>query len=106
MSRSVRGVVGSRGRPLLVFAGVLAAMAAVVAGLSTTASASKGTAGHAAPYRLAARNNFLGNDWRPQVERLATLTAKTPAFKNLVNLKIVNSQNTNQAQLADLNNII
>jgi ribose transport system substrate-binding protein len=106
MSRSVRGVVGSRGRPLLVFAGVLAAMAAVVAGLSTTASASKGTAGHAPPYRLVLSNNFLGNDWRPQVERLATLTAKTPAFKNLVNLKIVNSQNTNQAQLADLNNII
>jgi ribose transport system substrate-binding protein len=104
MSRTVRGVVGNRRKRLFAFAALLATVAAVVAGISATASASK--AGHAPPYTLVLSNNFLGNDWRPQVERLATLTANTPAFKNLVKLKIVNSQNTNQAQLADLNNII
>jgi ribose transport system substrate-binding protein len=103
MSRRVREVAGSRRRRLFAFAAVLMAVAAAVAAFSTMASAKTD---HAAPYTIVLSNNFLGNDWRPQVERLATLTAKTPAFKNLVKLKIVNSQNTNQAQLADLNNII
>jgi len=51
-------------------------------------------------------NNFLGNDWRPQVERLATLTANIAPFKGKVSMKIVNSADTNQAQISDLNNII
>jgi ribose transport system substrate-binding protein len=104
MSRTMRRVVGGGRRRLIVIAALVGVAAAGIAGFSATASASK--AGHAPPYTLVLSNNFLGNDWRPQVERLATLTAKTPAFKNLVKLKIVNSQNTNQAQLADLNNII
>jgi len=86
-------------------AGVAAAAAAAVVGVSSTASASRAAA-KSPPYTIVLSNNFLGNDWRPQVERLATLTANTPAYKNLVKLKVVNSQNTNQAQLADLNNII
>jgi ribose transport system substrate-binding protein len=104
MSRTVGAVIGRGRRRLITVAAALGILAAIVATISGTASASK--AGHAPPYTLVLSNNFLGNDWRPQVERLATLTAKTPAFKNLVNLKIVNSQNTNQAQLGDLNNII
>ena len=58
------------------------------------------------PYTFVLSNNFLGNDWRPQVERLATLTSNVAPFKGNVSMKIVNSANTNQAQISDLNNII
>ena len=57
-------------------------------------------------YTFVLSNNFLGNDWRPQVERLAQLTAKVKPFAGVVNVKVVNSQNTNEAQLSDLDNII
>lgn len=51
-------------------------------------------------------NNFLGNNWRPQVEHLAQLTAKYKPFKGHVKVKIVNSANTVEAQNASLNDII
>jgi ribose transport system substrate-binding protein len=51
-------------------------------------------------------NNFLGNDWRVQVEKLAELTAALEPFKGRVNVKIVNSQNTVQAQVSDLQSIV
>jgi ribose transport system substrate-binding protein len=90
----------------LVVVGALAAALAV--GLATSASAGKSSfkAKHGPPYTFVVSNNFLGNDWRPQVEKLATLTSKLPPFKGKVNVKIVNSQSTNQAQIADLNSII
>jgi ribose transport system substrate-binding protein len=86
----------------------LALVVAVTAALTSGASAGKAgkKAGHAGPYTFVLSNNFLGNDWRPQVERLAQLTAKIAPFKGNVSMKIVNSQNTNQAQISDLNNII
>jgi ribose transport system substrate-binding protein len=82
--------------------------AAVIAMLASGASATKSSraAAHSGPYTFVLSNNFLGNDWRPQVERLATLTAGVAPFKGQVTMKIVNSQNTNQAQISDLNNII
>lgn len=82
--------------------------AAVIAMLASGASATKSsrTAAHSGPYTFVLSNNFLGNDWRPQVERLATLTAGVAPFKGQVTMKVVNSQNTNQAQISDLNNII
>jgi ribose transport system substrate-binding protein len=65
------------------------------------------TASAATPsYTFVLSNNFLGNDWRPQVERLAQLTAKVKPFAGVVTVKVVNSQNTNEAQLSDLDNII
>jgi ribose transport system substrate-binding protein len=80
--------------------------AAAIATLAGGASASKATAHGGPPYTFVLSNNFLGNDWRPQVERLATLTSNIAPFKGQVTMKIVNSQNTNQAQISDLNNII
>lgn len=77
--------------------------ASMALGSVSTASAS---AVHSPPYTMVLSNNFLGNDWRPQVEKLAQLTANVPPFKGLVNLKIVNSADTNQAQLSDLDSII
>lgn len=72
----------------------------MVATTSTAQASSKSS------YTFVLSNNFLGNDWRPQVERLAELTANVPPFKGVVNLKVVNSTDTNQAQIADLNSII
>ena len=73
---------------------------------SASAGTSSTKAKHGPPYTFVVSNNFLGNDWRPQVEKLAQLTAKLPPFTGKVNVKIVNSQCTNQAQIADLNSII
>jgi ribose transport system substrate-binding protein len=57
-------------------------------------------------YTFVVSNNFLGNDYRPELLRVAKLTADLPPFKGRVDLKIVQSQPTAAAQLADLNNII
>lgn len=97
----------SRVRTVLGLAVVLGLAAALSAGLVATAGAGGSrTAAHQPPYTFVVSNNFLGNDWRPQVEKLAQLTAKLPPFAGKVNVKIVNSQSTNQAQIADLNSII
>jgi ribose transport system substrate-binding protein len=85
----------------------LASAAAVTAIVSSGASASKlASAAASKPYTFVLSNNFLGNDWRPQVERLAQLTANVAPFKGNVSMKIVNSAATDQAQISDLNNII
>ncbi len=89
--------------------GITLALAAVVTAILTTganAGKSSKAAAHTGPYTFVLSNNFLGNDWRPQVEKLAQLTANVAPFKGNVSMKIVNSQNTNQAQISDLNNII
>jgi ribose transport system substrate-binding protein len=57
-------------------------------------------------YTFVLSNNFLGNDFRPQMERLAQLTAALSPFKGVVKFRIVNSASTTQAQIADLNNIV
>ena len=93
----------------VVSLGVTLALGALLtAALTSGASASKSakTAARSGPYTFVVSNNFLGNDWRPQVERLAQLTANIPPFKGKVNVKIVNSADTNEAQISDLNNII
>ena len=57
-------------------------------------------------YDFVVSNNFVGNDWRPQVQRLAVLTSKLAPFKGKVNMKVVVAENTVQAHIQSLNNII
>jgi ribose transport system substrate-binding protein len=57
-------------------------------------------------YTFVFDNNFLGNDYRPQLLRLAKLTAELPPFKGVVTFKEVESQDTVAAQIADVNDII
>ncbi|MBA2295853.1 MAG: substrate-binding domain-containing protein [Actinobacteria bacterium] len=57
-------------------------------------------------YRFVLSNNFLGNDWRPQMERLATLTAKQSPFAGRITLDVINAESTTQAQVQSLNNIV
>ena len=83
-------------RTRIAVASVGAAAVAVALCVSFIGSASAGTSSTKAkkepPYTFVVSNNFLGNDWRPQVEKLATLTSKLPPFKGKVNVKIVNSR--------------
>jgi ribose transport system substrate-binding protein len=62
---------------------------------------------HAAgPYVIYLSNNFVGNDWRQQMERVAEVSANKDPFKGKVELHIENADNTVQAQINSLNNII
>jgi ribose transport system substrate-binding protein len=92
----------------VVIAGVVA-LAAAGCGSGNDKSGGAAGGGSAAKkkhYTFVVSNNFLGNDYRPELLRVAKLTANLPPFKGRVTLKVVESQPTAAAQLADLNNII
>jgi ribose transport system substrate-binding protein len=57
-------------------------------------------------YTIYLSNNFVGNDWRQQMERVAGVSVKKGPLAGRVNLKIENVENTVQAQTSSLNNII
>src|SRR5689334_13154753 len=61
---------------------------------------------HAKVYNIYLSNNYLGNDWRVQMEHEAQILTKIGPDAGRVNLHIVNVDNTVQAQIASLNNII
>lgn len=57
-------------------------------------------------YTIYLSNNFVGNDWRQQMIRVAELAVTKPPLAGRVDLKVENVENTVQAQLNSLNNII
>ena len=97
-------------KPLRVaIASLACAASGLVFATPLSASASTGRltpAATGARYTFVFDNNYLGNDYRPQLSRLANLTAQLPPFKGLVTFKEVESQNTVAAQIADVNDII
>ncbi len=95
-----------RGLGALIAVGALAVALALLLPAVSGGKTVKAGAQHAKVYKFVLSNNFLGNDWRPQMERLAVLTSKLPPFKGRISLKVVNSQSTTEAQIADLNNIV
>lgn len=58
------------------------------------------------PYVIYLSNNFVGNDWRQQMERVATVSVNKGPLEGRVDLRIENVENTVQAQINSLNNII
>ena len=60
----------------------------------------------AKPYVVYLSNNFVGNDWRQQMERVAQVSVDKGPLKGRVELHIENADNTVQAQINSLNNII
>jgi ribose transport system substrate-binding protein len=82
-------------------AGVFA-LAATAAHDGSSAVAAKG----AKKYTIYLSNNFLGNDWRQQMERVAKVSVSKGPLAGRVDLRIENVENTVQAQLNSLNNII
>jgi ribose transport system substrate-binding protein len=101
-TRLTRGKLGL----LLAVAALVGLALAAVALAGSGSSEGSSYASQKSHYTFVVSNNFLGNDYRPQLLRLATLTASQPYFKGKVTVKIVESQPTTAAQLADLNNII
>lgn len=95
MNRRLVGVVG---------AAALAAATIVAA----TASAGTSAAQHASAkkYTIYLSNNFLGNDWRQQMERVAKVSVTKAPLAGRVDLHVENVENTVQAQINSLNNII
>lgn len=73
---------------------------------STTSETSGSSTSPGDEYKMVISNNFLGNDFRPQMLKLAELTAQEPPFKGKIDLEIVNSDSTTQAQAQSLNSII
>jgi ribose transport system substrate-binding protein len=57
-------------------------------------------------YTIYLSNNFVGNDWRQQMERVAQVSVDKGPLKGRVDLKIENVDNAAQAQINSLNNII
>ena len=60
----------------------------------------------AQPYVIYLSNNFVGNDWRQQMERVAKVAVDKAPLKGKVDLHIENAEGTVQAQINSLNNII
>src|SRR5262245_56772319 len=90
VSRLLREVRSEKHRSRTVWgvAGVLVLALTVSVTLVATATAGRTSkAAGGGPYTFVLSNNFLGNDWRPQVEKLAQLTANLPPFKGNVKLK-------------------
>jgi len=91
--------------------GLLAAAALVVGAVALAATAALGStaaARHASAgkYTIYLSNNFLGNDWRQQMERVAKVAVGEPPLAGRVDLHIENVANTVQAQISSLNDII
>src|SRR4051812_39356353 len=63
---------------------------------------------HAAdkPYVIYLSNNFVGNDWRQQMQRVAQVSVDKGPLKGKVDLHIEVAEGTVQAQINSLNNII
>jgi ribose transport system substrate-binding protein len=51
-------------------------------------------------------NSFMGNDWRVEMENVAAAVAKKEPFASRFDFKIINVENTPEAQAASLDNMI
>jgi ribose transport system substrate-binding protein len=79
----------------------------VATGLLVTLSAASLPAQAASkPYKITLSNNFVGNDWRQQMIRSAEVAVKKAPLAGAVELSIQNVENTTEAQINSLNNII
>jgi ribose transport system substrate-binding protein len=86
----------------------LAASACSSSGSGSASGSGTSTSGsHAAkPYTIYLSNNFVGNDWRLQMEKEATVAAGLAPFKGAVNLTVTNAGATVPDQIASLQAIV
>src|SRR5437762_14221419 len=78
----------------------------IAAGLLAAFAASPPAHAASKPYKITLSNNFVGNDWRQQMIRSAEVAVKKPPLAGEVELTVQNVENTTEAQIASLNNII
>jgi ribose transport system substrate-binding protein len=57
-------------------------------------------------YTIYLSNNYMGNEWRPQMENVAKIVADSSQYKNTVSLQIRNVQLTPADQIQSLQSII
>ncbi len=86
------------------YAGLLAS--AVCATAMLVGSLGSGALAEDKKYTIYLSNNFIGNDWRQQMARVAEVSVNKGPLAGRVDLKIENVENTVQAQINSLNNII
>lgn len=87
-------------------AGTLAAL--TLAGCST-GPASEGTSSGAAGdgvYKIALSNSYMGNDWRQLMIKTTEVVASKDPYASKVELTVVNSENTAEAQSASIDALV
>ena len=79
---------------------------AVVAATVAAIGSAPAVAQDKKPYVIYLSNNFVGNDWRQQMQRVAQVSVDKGPLKGRVELHIEVAEGTVQAQINSLNNII
>jgi ribose transport system substrate-binding protein len=87
------------------------ALAVVAAGCGSTTgsgsgSSASGSSSGSHHYTIYLSNNYMGNEWRPQMENVAKVIASSSQYKSVVGLQIRNVQLTPAAQIQSLQSII
>ncbi|MDA8068092.1 MAG: substrate-binding domain-containing protein [Actinomycetota bacterium] len=88
---------------------LVAAVAAglAVAGYAVSSVSAKARATAASrKFTIYLSNNYMGNEWRPQMENVAKVIASSPQYRGKVSLQIRNVQLTPAAQIQSLQSII
>jgi len=85
---------------------IAATMLGAAAVLATGAAAPRLAHADGKTYTIYLSNNFVGNDWRQQMLRSASVSVKKGPLAGRVDLHIENVETTTQAQINSLNNII
>lgn len=97
------------------YTGLAAALGAAIAlaacgssgGSSGSSSGSGGSSASGGSYTFYLSNNFIGNDWRQQMARTASLATQQAPFSGHVKLTVVNDSDPGvPTQLSNLNNIV
>src|SRR5262250_2051815 len=81
-------------------------LACAAGALAIMVGMAQGVAAADKKYTIYLSNNFVGNDWRQQMQRVAEVSVKKGPLAGRVDLNIENVDNTVQAQINSLNNII
>jgi ribose transport system substrate-binding protein len=82
-------------------------LVAVGCGSSSSNNSSSGSsAKNGKKYKVFLSNNYMGNEWRPQMVNAAKLIASSPKYADRVNLQVRNVELTPAKQIASLQTII
>ncbi|MCE0764760.1 substrate-binding domain-containing protein [Pseudonocardia kujensis] len=85
---------------------LVALMGAALAALAGCAGPPQQAAGATEKYTIVLSNNYMGNEWRPQMVNGATLVAGSPEYRDIVDLQIRNVDTQPNLQIASLQTII
>ena len=75
-------------------------------GSGPAAASSAGAKKHSGKYKIALSNSFMGNDWRQLMIKTTEAVAGKSPYKDTVELKVVNSENSAEAQAASIDALV